>query len=51
MTVKSQPTRRTVLKAATAGAALGTLGFPGLLRAQAASIKIGVLHPVSGFFS
>jgi branched-chain amino acid transport system substrate-binding protein len=51
MTVRSQPTRRTVLKAATAGAALGTLGFPGLLRAQAASIKIGVLHPVSGFFS
>ena len=40
--------RRTVLKTAAAGAALGTLGHPAILRAQAAPIKIGVLHPVTG---
>lgn len=47
----SHPTRRTLLKGATAGAALGTLGFPAVLRAQAAPIKIGVLHPISGALS
>ena len=51
MTTKSRPSRRTILKTATAGAALGTLGFPAVLRAEAAPIKIGVLHPVSGAFS
>ena len=51
MTTRTQPTRRSILKGATAGAALGTLGFPGVLRAQAAPIKIGVLHPVSGIFA
>ncbi|HTP84890.1 MAG TPA: ABC transporter substrate-binding protein [Alphaproteobacteria bacterium] len=51
MKTSFKPTRRTVLKGATAGAALGTLGFPGLLRAQAAPVKLGVLHPVSGIFS
>ena len=48
---KLHPTRRTVLKTAAAGAALGTLGFPAVLRAQAAAIKIGVLHPVTGALS
>ncbi len=48
MSSNFRPTRRTVLKSATAGIALGTLGFPAVLRAQAAPIKIGVLHPVSG---
>lgn len=48
MTTRSRPTRRTVLKTATAGMALGALGFPGVLRAQATPVKIGVLHPVSG---
>jgi branched-chain amino acid transport system substrate-binding protein len=41
-------TRRAVLAASAAGAAVGTLGFPGFLRAQAAPIKLGVLHPVTG---
>jgi branched-chain amino acid transport system substrate-binding protein len=40
--------RRTVLAGATAGAAAGTFGFPSVLRAQAQTIKIGVLHPVTG---
>jgi branched-chain amino acid transport system substrate-binding protein len=38
-------TRRTVLAGA---AAAGALGFPSVLRAQAQTIKIGVLHPVTG---
>jgi branched-chain amino acid transport system substrate-binding protein len=37
--------RRTVLAGA---AATGALGFPSVLRAQAQTIKIGVLHPVTG---
>ena len=40
--------RRTVLGGAAAGPAVGTLGFPSVLRAQAQTIKIGVLHPVTG---
>ena len=38
--------RRTFLKGAAAGAA--TLGFPLPLRAQAATIKIGCVHPITG---
>lgn len=51
MTTKLHPTRRTVLKTAAAGAALGTLGFPSVLRAQATAVKVGVLHPVTGALS
>ncbi|HEX9466283.1 MAG TPA: ABC transporter substrate-binding protein [Alphaproteobacteria bacterium] len=51
MTGKLHPNRRTVLKTAAAGAALGTLGFPSVLRAQATTVKIGVLHPVTGALS
>ena len=40
--------RRTVLAGAAAGAAVGTIGFPSVLRAQATPVKIGVLHPVTG---
>ena len=40
--------RRAVLGGAAAGAAIGTLGFPSVLRAQAQTIKVGVLHPVTG---
>lgn len=45
--------RRTFLEAAglgAAGAAAGaaTLGFPAVLRAQAKTFKIGVVHPVTG---
>ncbi len=38
--------RRTLITASAAGAA--TLAMPGLLRAQAAPIKIGVLQPMTG---
>jgi branched-chain amino acid transport system substrate-binding protein len=44
----SSVTRRTVLTAAGATAAASTFGFPTILRAQAAPIKVGVLHPVTG---
>ena len=45
--------RRTFLEAAglgAAGAAAGTagLGFPAVLRAQARTFKVGVVHPVTG---
>ncbi|MFD1695863.1 ABC transporter substrate-binding protein [Roseibium aestuarii] len=39
---------------ATTGAAalgLGVTGFPAVLRAQAAPVKIGLIHPVSGFIA
>ncbi len=40
--------RRTVLSAAAAGTALVAFGAPSILRAQAAAVKVGVLHPVTG---
>jgi branched-chain amino acid transport system substrate-binding protein len=40
-------TRRAFVAGTAAGAA--SLGFPSVLRAQAAAIKIGVIHPVTGF--
>jgi len=46
--------RRRFLQSTALGAAATAAGFlsaPALLRAQAASIKIGVLHPVSGALS
>jgi len=43
------PVRRRVLKAAAASAALSTLGFPAIVRAQAGRLKVGVLLPRSGF--
>lgn len=43
--------RRRDFLAATGAAALaaGVSGFPAVLRAQPASVKIGLIHPVSGF--
>ena len=41
----SRLSRRTVLKA---GAATTVLGAPGLLLAQPAAVKVGLVHPVSG---
>ncbi|MGH8732491.1 MAG: ABC transporter substrate-binding protein [Burkholderiales bacterium] len=38
--------RRTFLTRATAGAA--ALGFPAVLRAQAPTVKLGLIHPVTG---
>src|SRR5215475_4211222 len=43
------PKRRRVLQTAGAVAALSTLGFPALVRAQGAALKVGVLLPRSGF--
>jgi branched-chain amino acid transport system substrate-binding protein len=41
--------RRRVIQAAGAAAALSTLGFPAIVRAQASRLKVGVLLPRSGF--
>ena len=41
--------RRRVVQAAGAAAALSTLGFPSIVRAQATRLKVGVLLPRSGF--
>jgi branched-chain amino acid transport system substrate-binding protein len=35
--------------AGTAAAAAGSLGFPSIGGAQAASVKVGMIHPVTGF--
>ena len=45
--------RQFVAGAAAGGAVLaaGSLGFPAVLRAQPASVKIGLVHPVSGFIA
>jgi branched-chain amino acid transport system substrate-binding protein len=40
-------TRRTFVKTAAATGA-GIVAFPGLLRAQGPSVKVGVIHPVTG---
>ncbi len=40
--------RRMFLKGAGAAAGVATLGFPLPLRAQAATIKIGCVHPITG---
>jgi branched-chain amino acid transport system substrate-binding protein len=40
-------TRRAFLKTATATGA-SVVGFPALLRAQGSSVKVGVIHPVTG---
>lgn len=36
---------------ATGAAAIGVAGFPAVLRAQPASVKVGLIHPVSGFIA
>ncbi|WP_349360894.1 ABC transporter substrate-binding protein [Stappia sp.] len=41
--------RRTFLATGAAALGLGVTGFPAVLRAQAAPVKIGLIHPVSGF--
>jgi branched-chain amino acid transport system substrate-binding protein len=43
------PTRRRVVQATGAAAALATLGFPAIVRGQPARLKVGVLLPRSGF--
>jgi branched-chain amino acid transport system substrate-binding protein len=45
MTSSNRVSRRTILKAGAAGAALAA---PGVMLAQPRSVKIGLIHPVSG---
>ena len=40
------PTRRRFI---AGGLAASTLGFPSVLRAQAKAVKVGLIHPVTGF--
>jgi len=48
MTTNAKLTRRLILQA---GAASAALGAPGLLLAQPKPVRIGLLHPVSGALS
>ncbi|MGE0735485.1 MAG: ABC transporter substrate-binding protein [Alphaproteobacteria bacterium] len=45
---RSGVSRRQFVAGATAATAAASIGFPAVLRAQAAPIKVGVLHPVTG---
>ncbi len=51
MTKMTGQTRRTILKGGVAAAAAATLGAPMVLRAQPATVKIGLLQPMSGFLA
>jgi branched-chain amino acid transport system substrate-binding protein len=48
-TLKGGLRRRDFLATGAAALALGVTGFPAVLRAQATPVKIGLIHPVSGF--
>ena len=43
--------RREFLATGAAALGLGVTGFPAVLRAQPASVKVGLIHPVSGFIA
>ena len=43
--------RRQFLAAGAGALALGVTGFPAVLRAQAGPVRIGLVHPVSGFIA
>jgi len=43
--------RREFLATGAAALGVGVTGFPAVLRAQAAAVKIGLIHPVSGFIA
>ena len=43
--------RREFLATGAAALGVGITGFPAILRAQAAPVKIGLIHPVSGFIA
>ena len=47
----SRSNRRTFLKRSAALSAGAALGFPAIVRAQSGPVKVGVLHPVTGFLS
>lgn len=50
-TRKRALTRRQMLAAGSAAAGAATIGFPAILGAQAAPIKVGVQHPITGFLA
>ncbi|WP_319774974.1 ABC transporter substrate-binding protein [Breoghania sp.] len=43
--------RREFLATGAAALGLGVTGFPAVLRAQPTSVKVGLIHPVSGFIA
>lgn len=43
--------RRQFIATGAAALGLGVTGFPAVLRAEAAPVKIGLIHPVSGFIA
>ncbi len=43
--------RRDFLAAGATAIGVGVMGFPAVLRAQPAAVKIGLIHPVSGFIA
>jgi branched-chain amino acid transport system substrate-binding protein len=43
--------RRELLATGAAAVGVGIVGFPAVLRAQPASVKIGLIHPVTGFIA
>jgi branched-chain amino acid transport system substrate-binding protein len=51
VTVGTGVNRRVFLAAGTAAVGLGITGFPAVLRAQPQSVKIGLIHPVTGAIS
>ena len=46
-----QISRRKLLKASGASVVTASIGFPALLSAQSKSVKIGFIHPASGFLA
>ncbi len=48
-TPRKHPVSRRGFIAGSTALAAGTLGFPGIGGAQAASVKVGLIHPVTGF--
>src|SRR5437764_4222647 len=49
MTMTSRLSRRTLIKGAAGSAALAGIGMPAIIRAQADTIRIGHLTPLTGF--
>lgn len=50
-TKKSGIGRRELLATGAAAVGVGIVGFPAVLRAQPANVKVGLIHPVTGFIA
>jgi branched-chain amino acid transport system substrate-binding protein len=48
---RRSPRRRFLKQSAALAAGASALGFPAIVRAQSGPIKVGVLHPVTGFLA